>query len=114
MKEDFNPKNYKKINYTPFLFGLGRFLYQEVFYDVENLYLKSGKVVRTIPLLSITSVKDAWSKSNHIPIWKIEWNHNGKYGSVRFPIDEGNARSGFESFYRFMRYYHPDVVKSNY
>lgn len=106
---DFNPKEYKKISYTPFLFGLEKFLYQEIFYDNENLFVKSGKVVRTAPLSSITTVKDAWSKSNHIPIWKIEWNNNGKYGSVRFPIGDG-----FESFYGFMKYYYPDAVKSKY
>lgn len=98
----------------PFLFGLAKFLYQEVFYDKENLYVKSGKVVRIVPLSSITTVKDAWSKANRIPIWKIEWNNNGKYGSVRFPIQVSYANSSFEEFYLHMKYYYTDVIKTKY
>lgn len=108
-KTDTTLGQYKKISMTPFLFGIEKFLYQEVSYDNENLFAKSGKVVRTVPLSSITTVKNAWSKTNHIPIWKIEWNNNGKYGSVRFPIGDG-----FEGFFRFLKYYYPDVIKSEY
>lgn len=103
------PAHGKKISTMPFLFGLAKFLYQEVFYDKENLYVKSGKVVRIVPLSSITTVKDAWSKANRIPIWKIEWSNNDKYGSVRFPIGDG-----FENFYLYMKYYYPDAIKSKY
>lgn len=109
-----NKKRLRQINSAPFLFGLERLLFkkQDLFYDLDNLYVKNKTETKSFPLKNITAVSRTYNKLGNRNQWEIEIRDHGKYYSFRFFNNWTLKNTNFPKFMALMKRIKPEAVKS--
>lgn len=114
MNTTINTKRLRRINSSPFMFGLERLFFrkQDLFYDHENLYVEEKSGMRSFPLSCISLVGRTYNMLTGRNQWEIDLRADSKFYSFRFFANWTLYNNNFPKFLAIMKRIKPEAVKS--